>query len=193
MSTLDQIIYNENLSQILGYCESTARGAIEKILPDADRHIIRIQSVLSAQYVVQFSIKSFIKPENPVEQKVFKGVKKSILNLTNRQIDLINHSAKITAKATSRLLLSQASECVQSRILMLSQFSTLQDMDDSKLIEFFLKMDSFLKKSITDCTNQIRHSKFPKRPQQNELFGKNANSAIIKSSTDSLRNTKVKK
>jgi hypothetical protein len=187
------MMIRDNIKEIFLGTESAARGPIEKLIPNSDENHIRIHSNISTQYIVQFSIKSFVKENNQIQQKMFKKIKRNILDYTIHQIDLINHPAKILAKTAAELVMSQSVENVYSRILLFDQFTVFQETDVSKLMAFYPKMSAWLDKSIVNCKLNIKNSKFPMNDRQLGLFSINANNASKSDVKSTLRNTIIKK
>jgi hypothetical protein len=193
MSKLSSIITNDNFKEIYKGTESAARGSVEKLLPCSNEYLLRFQSNISAQYITQFSIQALIRANSHIEKTMFIKLKRSILNFTNMQIDLINHPSKIMAKTASTMIMAQTVDNIYARILLLDQFASFQDIDDSKLMEFYPKMSIWLDKSIADCKNKVKKSEFPVESHQMGLFGKNINDASIIDEKTTFRNNKIKK
>ena len=193
MSKFKAIIIPNNTKAFLEETEVAIRSKLPNIIEDCTKNQIKIHSFISTQYVSQFSIQTLVKPNNLFQEKTFLKTKRYIFNHTIRHLDLINDPAKIFAKTAAKLVFAQSVENVYSRILLLDQFTSLREMDDSKIIEFYPKMSVWLNKAIVDCKNNIKKTKFSTDDKQMGLYSDNTNDASIDDEKTTLRNTTIKK
>lgn len=193
MSKFKEVIIPNNTKELLDVTEKTFRIQLLNIIPDYDENQIRIHSIIASQYVVQFSIQTLTVPNNQIQRKTFEKTKRNILNFTIHYLDLINDPGKILAKTAAELVFTQSIENVNSRILLLNQFTSLQEIDDARIIEFYPKMSAWLDKSIAECKSHIKKYKFPKYDKQMGIFSHNTNDASTEDVKTNLRNTTIKK
>lgn len=192
MNKLEAMTIKSNIQKVFADLESAARGQITEFLPNSDEELIRINSNISTQYVLQFSIRPFVRTGNQIHNKIYKNIKLDIFNHTINQINLFDHPAKIPARAAAWLIASKSDENVYSRLLLLDQFTALQEIDEAKQVEIYPKMSAWLVKLIVDCHTYIKKSNLTTKDPQMEFFSNNANNASLDENKRNLRNTVIK-
>lgn len=180
------------MNNIIHSCESSIRLPLKKMLGDQSDSLLRLESIICTQYIIQFSVQSFVNWNSPIQIRMFKIAKKMIFNQTNIQIDLINHKCKLIAKTAASMIRTQEIDNVYSKIIILDQLSMFDNNFEKQLTEFFPGMSKFLTKSIDVYKNIIKKTNFPAESEQISLFADNLNQAFVVNESKQLRNTKVK-
>jgi len=181
-----------NLAKLYNPLEDITHSIVLTWLPDSDKNLIKLHSLLTTQYILQFSIKKYLKPNNLIALSHYHKIKLMLSQICIEYIKKVDHEAKDISITASRLLIRQKEEGTNSLIWMIEQIGTISDVEQSQVRKLFPTIADCLDAAIAKSVITIRKTKFNLGSYQEDLFEKNARQAAVDEVRGRKRNVVAK-
>jgi|GEM_PF-5487187 len=188
---LSLLTLESNLNIIYNHSESAARGTIESFILNNNKSIINLHTHLTTQYIIQFSIQKFVKPNSSINQDHYKKIINLLSKLTIEKIKTVNHEAVPLAQTASKSLSRLKREDLYSIVWMIDQLGTLSDLLPVETRKLFPDIANSLDASILKCIAFIKKTKFKNEGFQEDFFENNSKDAAIDQTPNRKRNVVV--
>jgi hypothetical protein len=160
--------------------------------PQINEETLKLQTLLSTQFVVQFSIQGLVKPNNVIHDKHFKQIGSTLSNIVTNYIEMNKSPHRDIVKTASKTLINLRSEGYLSDFWMIDQFRTISDMEVPEIDKLVSKILIWYRQEITQCKANIKNLEFEVSDVQQQLCEYDAKGARIDSSFEKRRNMKFK-
>lgn len=186
------LAYKPNIKTLHNELEKTTRKVVPIWIPNSDENIVKLHSHLTTQYILQFSTKNYIKPNNVITQSHYSKIPIMLSQISIEYINKVPHEAKQLAITASKLLIRKKEDDDESILWMLGQIRTISNLTRQESRKLFAPVSEWLDLAIAQSEVTIKKKKFKSTPYQEEMFDEDLTEASDTEDKSRKRNVTIK-